>query len=215
MATEKRIQEMNNASAAGIAIWLTMQLAALAIAVGRVALWARAPQDGEQLALPIMIAFQVATSALIFPHLLSNLRATTLAVASAWTMGSLAMFLADAPFTALVRGELYVSVWLIALHIWSRVLPTPGLRLLGTAVTAMLSLGGPVLWYLRNDFHQSGEAFQFQSITSFGPLPAAIFQTFSHVNTGSWLQLIVFSLCGASAFTFPFIKSRSSRQVIH
>jgi hypothetical protein len=206
------------ATAIGMVIWLTIQMAALGLSAGRVALWARAPQATEQLALTIMLATQIGASALIFPHLLGTRRATILAIASAWPMALLAAQLADAPFAILVRGELYVSIWLISLHLWTRALPSSSAKLLGTAIAALVSLGGPVLCYLRMEFSIDGQPPGFDSLPVFGPISGAISQTFARFNFESWIQLAIIFCVGATAFTVAprILRSpRFSRQVIH
>jgi hypothetical protein len=210
--------EIDRSCVAGIVIWLTVQIAALGMCAARVSLWARAPQATEQLSLVLMLAAQVGASALIFPHLLGTRGTTILAVASGWPMALLAAQLADAPFSILVRAELYVSIWLISLHLWTRALPSPSAKLLGTAIAAMISLGGPVLWYLRMEFSIDSSQSTSDSLPAFGPIPSVISQTFPRFRYESWIELAIIFCMGAFAFKgAPRILRwfQFSRQVIH
>jgi hypothetical protein len=210
--------EIDRSSAAGLVIWLTIQLAALGMCAARTTLWARAPQATEQLALVVMLAVQIGTSALIFPHLLGTARATLLAVASGWPMALLAAQMSDASWAVLFRSEIYVSFWLISLHLWTQALPAPRAKLLATTIAATLSLGGPVLWYLRMEFSNDGQQPGSDSFPAFGPLAGAISQTFARFNFQSWIELTIIFCIGATAFKgAPRIlrSSQLSRQVIH
>jgi hypothetical protein len=211
-------RENDRPAAAGLAVWLSVQLAAIGISAARVTLWARAPQATEQLALVLTLATQIGASALIFPHLLGTRGATALAIASGWPMALLAAQLADAPFSILIRGELYVSIWLISLHLWTRALPSPSAKLLATAIAAMISLGAPVLCYLRmefsNDFSQSAS----DPLPAFGPISGVISQNFPRFRFESWIELTIIFCTGAIAFkgaTSIPRWFRFSRQVIH
>jgi hypothetical protein len=161
-----------------------------------------------------MLAVQIAASALIFPNLLGTLASTTLAVASAWPMAQLASYIADAPATSLIRGELYVSVWLITLHLWNRLLPTPRAKLFGTATGTLITLGGVVVYYLQMEFRLDGAHFDPAIAARFGPLLSSILQTFPRFNPGSWVELGILYCCAASINAFRMLQ-KSSRQVIH
>jgi hypothetical protein len=210
--------EIDRSSVTGLVVWLTIQLAALGMCAARMTFWARAPKATEQLALIVMLAVQIGTSALIFPHLLGTARATLLAVASGWPMALLAAEMSDASWTVLIRSETYVSIWLISLHLWTPALPTQGAKLLATTIAATISLGGPVLWYLQMEFSKGGQQPELDSFPAFGPLSGAISQTFARFNFESWIQLTIIFCVGATAFMGASRNRRSSefsRQVIH
>jgi hypothetical protein len=213
MPTGNRKNELDKPAAIGIVIWLFVQVAALGLCAGRIGLWARAPQATEQSALVVMLAVQVGISSLIFPHLLGTVGSTVLAVASAWPMGQLACYLSDASPGALLRGELYVSIWLLTLHLWTLALPAPAAKLLGMAAVGLIGLGGPVLWYLRTEFRDDRQGSDF--LSTFGPIPGAIAQTFAGFNLQSWLELGLIICCGALTVAGTRLNPRRSRQVIH
>jgi hypothetical protein len=180
------------------ATWLGVQLAALGLCAMRVMFWARAPSAGEQLALDAMLAVQVAASALLFPLLLRDLRFTIFAVVSAWPLGQLAAFLADAQPLQWARAELFVTLWLVALHLWSRVLRDPWTKIFAAAVAAMLSLGGPLLWYLRLDFRDAGAQPRVGDLAVFGPLTGAISQSIPDASRAiAWAFVLTAMVCAS------------------
>jgi hypothetical protein len=208
-------QPTPGSAAAALVVWLGTQLAVLGICAGRAMMWARAPRAGEQLALFVMVAMQIAMSALLFPHLLGNLRSTIPAIATAWPMAQLAAYLSDAPASHLVLAELYVWAWMIGLHLWLRLLPTAWSKLLGIGIASMLSLGGPVFWYLRADFGRDDSQLPLWSMSIFGPICGAISQI---VPEGSKLGWTIPASVFAAGLLGCFLKRTRreiSRQVIH
>jgi hypothetical protein len=178
-------------------------------------LWARAPRAGEQLALFVMLAMQIAMSALLFPHLLGNLRSTIPALATALPMAQLAAYLSDAPPTHLVLGELYVWAWMIGLDLWTKMLPTAWSKLLGIGIASMLSLGGPVLWYLRADFGRDGSQLPLWSMSFFGPICGAISQIVPEGSKLGWtIPAIIFAV-GLLGYFLKHTRGEIPQQVIH
>jgi hypothetical protein len=176
-------------------------------------LWAREPRAGEQFALFVMLAAQAGAAALLFPLLLQNIRSTILAVAAAWPLAQLAAFLADAQMNQWMAGELYVSIWLVTLHLWARAMQNQNswTRLLAAAVAAMLSLGGPLLWYLRNEFGEGGQA-QAQRFPAFGPIAGAISQIVPDLPIKSaWLALALLFASGVIACMVKLLHPANSR----
>lgn len=169
---------MNGAAAAALAAWLGVQVLALGLGAGGAMLWARSPGGG--LSLFIMLGVQIGAAALLFPLLLANWRVGLIAMVTAWPFAELAGFLADAESRQWVAGELYVSVWLVSLYLWATVLRNSWGMIFGTALAAMISLGGPVLWYLRSEFANRGR-MDSGSLAMFGP----IMRTFSLIIPGS------------------------------
>jgi hypothetical protein len=214
-SSDKQDQTTPGAAAAAMLIWLGAQLAALGICAGRAMLWARAPQAGEQLALFVMLAMQIAMSALLFPHLLGSVRSTIPAIVTAWPMAQLAAYLSDAPATHLVFGELYVCTWMIALHLWAGILPNPWSKLLGIGIASMLSLGGPVLWYLRADFSRDDSQLPLWSMSMFGPICGAISQVVPGGSNLGWTIPASVFAAGLLGYFLKRTRWEFSRQVIH
>jgi hypothetical protein len=170
-----------------VGAWLAVQLAALGLCAVRAAFWARAPHATEQLALYAMLAVQVGVSAILFPLLLRNLRWMIFALVTAWPLGELAGFLADVSVRRFAMAELFVSLWLVMLYFWSRLLRTTWMKVFGAAIGAMLCLGGPLLWYLRLEFRAGGGEPQLGELSAFGPITAAISQSIPSASRAiSW-----------------------------
>ncbi|MGD0137491.1 MAG: hypothetical protein ABSD28_01330 [Tepidisphaeraceae bacterium] len=211
----KQDQTTPGSAAAALVIWLATQLVALGLCACRTMLWARAPRAGEQLALFVMLAMQIAMSALLFPHLLGNLRSTIPALATALPMAQLAAYLSDAPPTHLVLGELYVWAWMIGLDLWTKMLPTAWSKLLGIGIASMLSLGGPVLWYLRADFGRDGSQLPLWSMSFFGPICGAISQIVPEGSKLGWtIPAIIFAV-GLLGYFLKHTRGEIPQQVIH
>ncbi|HEX4055529.1 MAG TPA: hypothetical protein VHX86_14790 [Tepidisphaeraceae bacterium] len=186
----------SSASAWAISAWLAAQLAALGLCAMRIMLWARAPRAGEQLALYAVLATQIAASALLFPLLMRNLSCAVFAIVTAWPLAQLAAFLADTPIHQLLAAESYVSLWLIALYLWSMVLQNPWAKVFATAIAAMLSLGGPLLWYLRLEFGNVGQP-QPRGFADFGPIAGAISLSIPGASTAGVWVIVLLLISGA------------------
>jgi hypothetical protein len=189
----QKISGMNGPVAAALAVWLGVQVTALGLSALRVRFWARSPLAGEQLGLFVMLAAQVAAASLLFPVLLQNRRSAIIAMLTAWPFAELAAFLADAPRNRWIAGEFYVSVWLVTLYLWAGVLRISWQRLMATAVAAVLSLGGPMLWYLHSEFGNGGQTAS-ESPASFGPIAGAISLSIPDSMNHAWkLPAILFA----------------------
>ncbi|MGD0540389.1 MAG: hypothetical protein ABSB33_02615 [Tepidisphaeraceae bacterium] len=167
----QRNSRTNGPVAAALAMWLGVQAGALGLCAMRVMFWARSPRAGEQLSLIVMLATQVAAASLLFPLLLGNRRSTVIALVTAWPFAELAAFLADAQTGQWIAGEGYVSVWLVTLHLWAGPGRNSWAKPFATAVAATLSLGGPLLWYLRSEF---GQGVATGQLGVFGPIGGVI-----------------------------------------
>ncbi len=133
-------------NSAAIAIWLLVQLAALAACADRITFWARSPAAGEQLALAVMLCVQIGASAVIFPYLLNGRGSTILAIVTGWPLAQLAAYLSDASLTQAAGGELYVSAWMLGLAFYSPLLRKESAKLIGAALATMVTLGGPLIF---------------------------------------------------------------------
>ena len=211
--------EIDRCSAAGLVIWLTIQLAALGMcrAADHV-VGPRSSSHGTTGSRGNAGRADRHFRPRFSPTSWAQLRATLLVVASGWPMALLAAQMSDASWAVLFRSEIYVSFWLISLHLWTQALPAPRAKLLATTIAATLSLGGPVLWYLRMEFSNDGQQPGSDSFPAFGPIAGAISQTFARFNFQSWIELTIIFCIGATAFKgAPGIlrSSQLSRQVIH
>jgi hypothetical protein len=198
-------------------IWLTLQVCALMIAAGRVMLWAHNPRAGEQLALAEILVAQIIGAAALLP-LLRGRRTVLILIATGWPLALLASFLADAPGNRLVIGEAFVCVWLIIVHIWSRLISSPPGRLYASAIAMLLSIGGPVLCYLSVDFAEEAPQHVVSVPTNaFGPTMGAIAQIVPHSALSAqgrgiaWCELAFLLLAGVVASGFELVIRRARR----
>lgn len=183
-------------SATAMAAWLGVQLAALGVSAFRFRIWARQPQAAEQSALAMMLITQIGVASLIFPLLLRNIRSTIVAVTTAWPLAFLASFLADADVGSVVRGEAYVSAWLVGLFLIGRTVRGERGQLAAIAIAGMVALGSPSLWYLRADFNPDVSATT-NSMIFFGPIGGALSQIFpDHSSNAEWTYPSGLLACG-------------------
>jgi hypothetical protein len=192
-------------------VWLTLQLCALALSASRTMLWSRSPRASEQLALAVMLVTQIVAAALLLP-LLRGRRTVLILAATGWPMAQLAAFVADASFHRVVLGEVYVCVWLIVVHVWSRLISSPPGRLYASAIAMLLSLGGPVLCYLSVDFAEEAPHVVSVPAGGFGPAMGAISQILP--EQGHWLawgELAILLLAGVLSSGFEIVIRRARR----
>ncbi len=155
-------------------VWLLIQLLALSFAALRVPLWARSAAPGDALAIDVMLITQIGAAALLFPALLVNCRTTATLVLVSIPFVEMAGLLAGVLRWRMTLASVLVVAWLVAL--W---LCVPLLRrsragpLIGVAIAASITLGGPLLLYLQ--LESSPEAvFQWNSASLFGPAMGAL-----------------------------------------
>jgi hypothetical protein len=204
----------NLPAAAAMVAWLGVQLAALAVCAMRFPLWARSPVATEQLAMIVMLATQTAAAALLFPVLLRNIRSALIAIAVAWPMGELASFLADSSASRFVMGEIYVSIWCLTLHLWTMALRRSSEKIFGAAIAAMVTFGGPVLFYLRIEFGETNGSAP--PLGAFGPAAGVVSLMIpGERNTITWGMLGFFCALAVIAGLAGKKFSRGSRQVVH
>ena len=215
LATDKPVSAEPYGTA--MVIWLTLQICALLIGAGRVMLWAHNPRAGEQLALAEMLVAQIIGAAMLLP-LLRGRRTVLILIATGWPLAMLASFLADAPASRLVIAELFVSVWLIVVHIWSRLISSPPGRLYASAIAMLLCIGGPMLCYLSVDFAEEAPQHVVSLPTNaFGPTVGAIAQIVPHSALWAqgrgiaWYELVFLLLAGVVASGFELVIKRARR----
>ncbi len=188
-------------------LWFAAQIGAIALAASRVPLWAQSPAASEQLALAYVLAVQIGVSALLFPQLLHGFRTTIVVIATAWPLALLASFLADAPIEKFIIAQAYVTLWLIALHLWARLLNNSTQKLYASAIVCMLTFGGALFLYLHLDYGNSSPIHIWPEDLLAGPMIGAISQTIPTKSSRiSWVTLFFFF---AIALVATFVKHRS------
>jgi hypothetical protein len=148
--SEPLVDSSTKPTTAPLALWLLVQLLALALAAARVPLSAHFVQSGEVLAIEEMLVAQFAISATTFPFLLRDARACVAAMLTAAPMLQLAGVLAATPVARVVGAWTCVAMWLAALALWRSILPARH-HAIAVAIASLLTLGGALLWYLANE----------------------------------------------------------------
>src|SRR5207237_206302 len=135
-----------------LAIWMTLQTLALALAALRLPLWARAPEAGEFRAIPLLLIVQILAAAVLAPRLTSHWRTAIMAIVSAWPFATLAGLLGATSISTILLAGAYVTGWLIVLWSWQLPLATMKSKMIGAAVAATWAAGGPVLFFIRAEY---------------------------------------------------------------
>ena len=197
------------AEGCALVCWLALQLAALAIAACRIPLDARPPIAGEQWALGLMVALQMLAGALLSPLLLARGKWTIAAIAAGWPMAALSSFLADASTTQAMMAELFVSVWLLTLHLCVR--DEHRMQQLWVAcVAALLCAAGPILMYVNHDFADAPSPIMDHA-ARLSPLMSAIAQTIDPRWSRCGMILIALALIATGRAAISFVKTGKIR----
>ena len=191
---------------APLLLWTLVQLAALAISAGRVPLSAEFPQPAERSALGVLAVTQVTAAALTFPLLLPTLRAAIATATIALGFLGFAGLLGDALPTRTASVGLYLTLWLATLYLLNRRPAEVRTRPVAVALVGLLTLGPPLLGYLRADLSPRPP---FGAGLNFFPLPATA--ALCAANSGRfwpWLGIIFCLSTAAIAALWPKPASR-------
>ena len=150
-----REERFGSPAVGAIAVWLLIQLTTLGLGAARVPLWYGAPDPAERVAAAQMLAVQLITSALLFPWLMRNLATSACVILVSAPFAQLAGMLAQTEPSRLARAWAYAAIWMSALAAWAGALRSSRERLAGVAVAVVLTIGVPVLRYLRFEFSPS------------------------------------------------------------
>jgi hypothetical protein len=177
-----------------LSLWLALQLLTLLLAALKTPYSIHFVQPAERAALPEMLIVQITMAALAFPWLMRDAATGIAVVIVSWPITALAAFLSvqidpwkiGCP-TALVSG------WLGGLGVWLYILRSQKTRLYGVAAATTLTLGGPLLWYLRADFGTGPAEIVWPNDGRWGPVMAALgLCNGSPANAASWQFLAGF-----------------------
>lgn len=137
-----------------VLLWMLIQLAALVLAALRIPLAAKYPQPAESLAVHVLMAAQIGSSALLFPYLMRDWRTVLALMSTTWPFLAAAAALSAVEMTRTAVAAAYVSAWLLGLALWRVALDDdrPSRQMFGVAVAACLAMGGASLFYLRLEF---------------------------------------------------------------
>jgi hypothetical protein len=141
-----------------ILMWIVLQLLAVALAAGRVPLWAHHPLPRESLATAEVAAVQIISAALLFPLLLPNFSTSCAIVVLTLPFVQLAGILADETEMRLLVVSALVVLWVGGLALLGPALRTPRAQAVAVALTSAICLGTPLLCYLHNEATADGRA---------------------------------------------------------
>jgi hypothetical protein len=186
-------------------VWLTIQLAALAIGAAGVPLSADGVQPPEALSLEVMLVTQIGAAALLWPWAFREGRIAMTVIATAFPFTQAAAFLSATP-----RAEALTSAGLLLLWFASlAALPTASLGPIATTITratlVLLAIGGAIATYLRAEFSDGS------SDAAFGPISWTISKNTGFFGSFSWLCSGALLLFAASARVV--VKARAMRRV--
>ncbi len=171
-----------------MALWLLPQLLILLLTLFHVPLWLQTPIRMDDLALPALLCVQVVTAAMAFPLLLRDWASTAAAVVVTWPMIQLAAFASGIPLGQWGMAAAYLSLLLLVLGLWNRVLRSDRAQLAGAAGATALTVGGALLAYLQAEFSgQSAPAIDLGRASS--PLLGALGQLQPTPSAPAWWGL--------------------------
>ena len=138
-------------SPGALVLWLSLQTGAIALAAGRVPLYAEYPQPGEFHAVIILSSIQWLAVALLFPVLWSNWRGAVGVVVS----GVVVLLLAGALSASDLREILFIGSYfarcVVTVFAWGEVAQTMRAKMVVAGALGAVNLGGLLLVYLRED----------------------------------------------------------------
>jgi hypothetical protein len=137
---------------APLLVWLTIQLLALCVGSAGVQLSAQPTHPPESIAIDVMLATQIATTAILWPWLFRHWQLSLAVIATALPFTQAAGFLSATPTDRLVASAAMLLLWLTSLA----ALPAHRFPPLTTTVLRgvflLLALGGAVATYFRAEF---------------------------------------------------------------
>ena len=136
-------------SSGALLIWLLLQWGALALAALRVPLAAQYPQPAELHAVALLLAVQLAGSAVLFPMLCRGWDMTTATIACGCVMLLVAAALAGWALSWALAAMGIFALWVLGLWLWHDAFGARRARAVIAACAATYVIGGALLWYFR------------------------------------------------------------------
>jgi hypothetical protein len=210
-AADERPDRLKQAARSGspaigaIAVWLLIQLIVLVLCAARVALWYRAPEPLERLAVEHMLVAQVVASSLLFPWLMRNLMTAACVILTSAPFVLLAGMLAEAGLSSAARAWGYVALWLAGLAACTETLQTRRAKLVGVALAGVLAVGVPLVRYLESEFHALPHA-QPAALRWLNPVAGALSQLRPAPGDNAW-WVLPFALVAAGIISVSLARS--------
>jgi hypothetical protein len=138
-----------------VLVWVGLQLIALGLSAAHVPFYAMKsfPRPAEVLASGVMLTIQITASAMLFPFLMRDRRTAGLIIVASWPFTLCSLLLTgyyEPRSSAQVMG--YVTVWLMALSLWTSILRSSRAQPVGIAVAMLATAGGAVLCYVQAEY---------------------------------------------------------------
>jgi len=182
-------------------LWIVLQLLTLVLAALKTPYSLHFPAPEERMALEEMLVMQIGAAAMLFPLLLEDPQTAAAVIIASWPFTILAGTLSAqmAPWK-IAAPMVAVTAWLCGLCAWLQVIRTHRARLMGVAVATGLALGGPLLWYLRAEFHDTTPELLWPRDGKLGPIMAALSLCDGSPRiVAAWGFIGLFLVCGVAA----------------
>ena len=169
IASDHTAGRSDSVSATSIAIWLTVQLVAIALIISRVHIWIDAGDDAD--ALIVMLIAQMACASIFAPALMRNVRTAVCVALSALPFLHIAGAIASVETRATGwRGNrgTHLADRAVDRDAYCR---TPVMRGVMHAIVNCISIGGVIVYYLRTEFGNADRAVSFEWC---GPIAAGV-----------------------------------------
>jgi hypothetical protein len=185
-----------------IAVWMLIQLSALALSMARLPLAARFPLETERLAVHELLVVQFLFSAMLFPWLLETVAEALAVVFTSIPMLALAALAGGVSTSRLAPASAFFVLWIIALTGWRAALRTGVRPMIGVACAMLLIGGSAALKYLAIEF---GEA-RIADVAGHSPLLCSL----AAVTDAelSWSQIVSAVLLSASGWVATTAQSK-------
>jgi hypothetical protein len=135
-----------------IAFWLIAQLAALALAAGRIPLSAHFFEPAERMAVDELLVIQLLAAPLTFPLLLRDFYNSFVITITSIAMIFLANRLSRYVLPELLLKIAYVELCLAALAVWARFQRNLRSQLIGVCVAGGFTIFATGLWYFSREY---------------------------------------------------------------
>ncbi len=157
------------------AIWLLIQLAALALAAFGIPLSARFPVPAESLGMHEMLIVQTFAAALLLPFLFRTFTSTIIVATTAPLFLLLsAIMAAHSDTRTLVWCAIFISLWLLAMAAWNATVKLPTSKMVLVAIWSLFIIGGAALAYFRREFAMPAQQFRWSQVAFAGPAVGGI-----------------------------------------
>ena len=203
---------------APLAVWLLPQLAVIILMAAQVPLLVAKsmPDPPELLALRTMLVLQIASSALLFPFLLRDFRATAMVILSMVPMTFLAAFLAgEVAKWKMAYAVGYVAIWLVGLALWRPILRSARAQAVGITTAMLVAFGGIVFWYLQAEYGGGTEPFDLQRVQGWSPIFGAFTAArFQRLRPAGWSLVAIVPLTAAITALIRLLLQKKRPQAI-